>query len=247
MSAIKIDADILGGTPCFAGTRVPVKTLFSLIEHGRTIDYFLEGFPTVSREQVLMVLQEAGMRVIAVNPHDERPDLTPTAFWSAYRERMRLGRWSDYQDNRTWTEFAKLQAEAVCHDFGLLTSREYLRLDVAAWTNASDDKRDWRLQVAFEVESLDWCDELCKLAHVNATLKVLIGYEFHRRRDAIDTLKERFALQGDLLVGRGEQWLIAFGPRGWSRDDRWNAFTLTAEGVSALPDDLPLAGLMMAD
>jgi uncharacterized protein (DUF433 family) len=65
MFAIQIDPDILGGTPCFAGTRVPVKTLFDLLERGRTVDYFLEGFPTVSRDQVIAVLETARERLFA--------------------------------------------------------------------------------------------------------------------------------------------------------------------------------------
>jgi uncharacterized protein (DUF433 family) len=59
MNPIKIDPEIMGGTPCFAGTRVPIKTLFDLLERGRSIDYFLDGFPTVTREQVIAVLELA--------------------------------------------------------------------------------------------------------------------------------------------------------------------------------------------
>jgi uncharacterized protein (DUF433 family) len=65
MSPIQIDPDILSGAPCFAGTRVPVDTLFDLLERGRTVDYFLEGFPTVRREQVVAVLDLARERVVA--------------------------------------------------------------------------------------------------------------------------------------------------------------------------------------
>jgi uncharacterized protein (DUF433 family) len=51
--------NVLGGTPVFAGTRVPVESLFDYLNHGRTIDYFLEQFPTVRREQVETLLNEA--------------------------------------------------------------------------------------------------------------------------------------------------------------------------------------------
>jgi uncharacterized protein (DUF433 family) len=51
--------DILGGTPVFAGTRVPVHTLIEYLSAGDSIDDFLEGFPTVSREQVLEFLAHA--------------------------------------------------------------------------------------------------------------------------------------------------------------------------------------------
>lgn len=44
--------DVLGGTPVFAGTRVPIQTLIDYLEGGESIDDFLKGFPTVTREQV---------------------------------------------------------------------------------------------------------------------------------------------------------------------------------------------------
>ena len=58
--------DILGGTPVFRGTRVPVQTLIEYLEGGQTIDEFLDGFPTVSREQVIAFLEEAKARMLAV-------------------------------------------------------------------------------------------------------------------------------------------------------------------------------------
>lgn len=57
--------DILGGTAVFAGTRVPVQTLIDYLEGGESIDAFLEGFPTVRREQVIAFLEEAKVRVVA--------------------------------------------------------------------------------------------------------------------------------------------------------------------------------------
>ena len=53
---ISIQPDILGGTPVFKNTRVPVQTLIDYLRAGDTIDAFLADFPTVSREQVLEVL-----------------------------------------------------------------------------------------------------------------------------------------------------------------------------------------------
>ena len=54
-----VNPRILGGTPVFAGTRVPVDSLFDYLKRGRTVDYFLEQFPTVKREQVEKLLDEA--------------------------------------------------------------------------------------------------------------------------------------------------------------------------------------------
>ena len=58
-SVIHSDPEILGGTPVFAGTRVPVQSLFDHLEAGDSIDEFLEGFPSVRREQVIAVLKES--------------------------------------------------------------------------------------------------------------------------------------------------------------------------------------------
>lgn len=58
-SPIASDREILGGTPCFGGTRVPVKNLFDAVAHGRSLDYFLEQFPSVTREQTLAVVELA--------------------------------------------------------------------------------------------------------------------------------------------------------------------------------------------
>ena len=54
---ITTDPDILGGTPVFKGTRVPVKTLFDYLADSLTLDYFLESFPSVSRDLAIAVLR----------------------------------------------------------------------------------------------------------------------------------------------------------------------------------------------
>ena len=54
---INIDHEILGGTPVFSGTRVPIKNLFDYLESGESIDYFLDDFGSVQREQVIKVLE----------------------------------------------------------------------------------------------------------------------------------------------------------------------------------------------
>ncbi len=58
-SAISADPEVMGGTPVFAGTRVPVKTLLDYLEAGETLDEFLDHFPSVSRQQVIAVLELA--------------------------------------------------------------------------------------------------------------------------------------------------------------------------------------------
>ena len=63
-TAIKTDPKVMHGTPCFAGTRVAVQTLFDWLEEGHDIDFFLEQFPSVRREQVVAVLEAAGRRTV---------------------------------------------------------------------------------------------------------------------------------------------------------------------------------------
>ena len=64
-SVISCSPDVMGGTPVFSGTRVPVQTLLDYLEAGESIDAFLEGFPSVSREQVITFLEQAKDRLIA--------------------------------------------------------------------------------------------------------------------------------------------------------------------------------------
>ena len=63
-AVISSSLDVMGGTPVFAGTRVPVQTLIDYLEGGESIDDFLEGFPTVTREQVIAFLEEVKERMI---------------------------------------------------------------------------------------------------------------------------------------------------------------------------------------
>ncbi len=58
--------DIMGGTPVFAGTRVPVQTLLDYLKAGESIDDFLDGFPTVTRGQVIALLEEAEKHLVAM-------------------------------------------------------------------------------------------------------------------------------------------------------------------------------------
>ena len=55
--------DILGGTPVFRGTRMPVKTLFDYLADGLSLDYFLETFPSVSRDEAAAVLRYGWQRI----------------------------------------------------------------------------------------------------------------------------------------------------------------------------------------
>ena len=62
---ISASPDVMGGTPVFTVTRVPIQTLLDYLEGGESIDDFLEGFPTVTRKQVIAFLEEAKERMVA--------------------------------------------------------------------------------------------------------------------------------------------------------------------------------------
>ena len=61
---ISRDPEVMGGTPVFHGTRAPVQTLLDYLEAGESIDHFLAGFPSVTREHVIDFLEEAKDRLI---------------------------------------------------------------------------------------------------------------------------------------------------------------------------------------
>ncbi|MBE9156963.1 DUF433 domain-containing protein [Nodosilinea sp. LEGE 06152] len=63
-SVLSISSEVMGGALVFAGTRVPVETFFDYLKAGESVDDFLEGFPSVSREQVVGLLEEIGRQLL---------------------------------------------------------------------------------------------------------------------------------------------------------------------------------------
>jgi uncharacterized protein (DUF433 family) len=59
------DPEIMGGEPVFVGTRVPVKTLLVYLESGEALEEFLDDFPTVTKDQAIAFLEEAGRALLA--------------------------------------------------------------------------------------------------------------------------------------------------------------------------------------
>jgi uncharacterized protein (DUF433 family) len=68
------DPEVMGGTPVFHGTRAPVQTLLDYLEAGESIDDFLDGFPSVTREQVVSFLEQATDQQV---PLTIEPELIP--------------------------------------------------------------------------------------------------------------------------------------------------------------------------
>jgi uncharacterized protein (DUF433 family) len=67
-SIVLTDPEIISGDPCFAGTRVPVRTLLDYIEGGDSLDEFLEDFPTVARRQAIGFLEQSADAMLATIP-----------------------------------------------------------------------------------------------------------------------------------------------------------------------------------
>ena len=61
---IHSDPEIMGGTPVFVGTRVPLQNLIDYLEGGESIEDFLDGFPSVKREQVIAVIEAAKLKML---------------------------------------------------------------------------------------------------------------------------------------------------------------------------------------
>jgi uncharacterized protein (DUF433 family) len=70
-SVVRCDPGVLGGTPVFAGTRVPVKNLVDYLAAGDSLERFLEHFPSVTREQAVAVIEIAG-DLLASRAHPPR-------------------------------------------------------------------------------------------------------------------------------------------------------------------------------
>ena len=64
-SVVHSDPDILGGTPVFVGTRVPVQALIDYIEGGHSLEKFLDDFPTVSRNIAVAAIEQAKVHLLA--------------------------------------------------------------------------------------------------------------------------------------------------------------------------------------
>jgi uncharacterized protein (DUF433 family) len=65
---VVVDPEIMSGTPCFAGTRVPVRSLLDYLEAGDPLDEFLEQFPTVSRTQAVAFLEQSAEAMLGKIP-----------------------------------------------------------------------------------------------------------------------------------------------------------------------------------
>jgi uncharacterized protein (DUF433 family) len=107
---VSVDPGVMGGRPCFAGTRVPVQAFLDRVEGGDSIDEFLASFPTVKRNQVVAFLQHAAQCFIAVVTNGEDVDLKLSS-----RELARLNRWADRERKAGRTRVFESPADYAAH------------------------------------------------------------------------------------------------------------------------------------
>ena len=169
--------------------------------------------------------------------------LTPKAFWEDYKEYLREhGSVKAWESRPIWTKLATKAAEHACRSFGYRTQREFLKIDVIGYEGPEPDY-DWHLRVAFEHEnSPTWREELCKLTHVAADLRVLAAFYNEKGKDPEARLREAMEQLGDRITRvPGVQWLFIFAPLECNSSTRFRAWIATdAHTISELPDDNPL-------
>ena len=187
-------------------------------------------------------------------------DCTPKGFWKLYSEMLNDSKdestTTNYHNDLLWTnKIIKLVTNMLRSKLRLETQNEYFRIDVIGFTTNWEEENtiakqrreaekiemhplhNWKLKVAYEHEnSDDWSDELCKLCHVAADLKVISSYfDFKKEEDIEETLKyyiKRLNSEGTLCRAEGK-WLFVFGPRKKSGDS-FKAYTLD-DNMNVIP------------
>ena len=182
--------------------------------------------------------------------------VTPEKFWELYKEMLKgVRNTTDYRNDSTWTkEIIDKVRIMLNEDLELETQKEYFRIDVTGHTTEWNEEiqiakqrekdegikmrplHNWKLKVAYEHEnSEDWSDELCKLCHIAADLKVISSYCDFSKDDIEKTLKyyiKRLDAEGTMRRADGK-WLFVFGPRKKSGDS-FKAFTLD-DSLNVIP------------
>ena len=182
--------------------------------------------------------------------------IAPEMFWELYAKMLNeKGTSEAYKNDSAWTEIIIPKVTEMIHsEMELKTQNEYFRIDVTGYTTKWEEEKEiakqrekeeggkmpplhnWKLRIAYEHEnSDDWSDELCKLCHITADLKVISSY-CHFSRDNIEKTLQYYICKlkkEGTLRQEGGKWLFVFGPRKNNGDsiktysgDSFKAFTL---------------------
>ncbi len=175
---------------------------------------------------------------------------SPQSFWAVFRDKLGTvlpldvgfngGRLEAYSNNGVWTKVALHAARQACRECGLLTQKEYLRIDLIGYDRREDQScPNWDLRVAFEHEnSDDWDDEICKLVHVVADLCIVASY-YRDIEQTISKLETTIEVMGDRMNRvPGRKWLFVFGPRCVNSRDPFKAYSWDESvGLIDISDD----------
>ena len=155
-------------------------------------------------------------------------DNLPMKFWNLYSaELSRCQNWEIYMNDTEWTKFATKAAKNVCKELGLNFQKEYFRIDLIGYKEYS--KHNWHLKIAFEHENgRSWEDELCKLSHVIADLRVIVSYHNFKNIEGPKTniLKKLNELSDRVFRYPELAWLFICGPRKISGRNPFLAYTI---------------------
>ena len=182
----------------------------------------------------------------------ETKSLTPERFWELYSEKLnKNATYTDYKDNKKWTKVVISIAKKVITDMSkdipddgeFKVNSEYFHIDLIGYTtkwseekqkNREKQQHDWKLKVAYEHENdtNTWHDELCKLSHIVADLRVISSYyDFRKEKKIEELLQDRIKKLGMWRIHRvpNSQWLFVFGPRCVCEEEAFRAFTIDSE------------------
>lgn len=185
---------------------------------------------------------------------EEIGSLTPVRFWELYSEKLkeagkRPKTYKAYQHSPKWTEVVLPIAEEVIRymlndvpehgDFKV--DSEYFKIDLIGYTTKWSEvkekgkkrQHDWKLKIAYEHENSNkWDDELCKLCHIVADLRVISSYYNLGQEETIkDLLQDRIEKLGIWRIHRvpNSSWLFVFGPCWACKEKQFRAFTIDSE------------------
>lgn len=185
---------------------------------------------------------------------EENLSITPERFWELYagelnEEGKKPETLKAYRDKTTWTKKVKKIAESAITkmlDLPYFTEHsdikvdsEYFRIDVIGYTTkwnkqeTKDRQHDWELKIAYEHENDDksWHDELCKLCHIVADLRVIHSYHDLKKKNEIEKLLQNKVKRLRMRMKRvpNSSWLFIFGPLCKPFDSPFEAFTVDSE------------------
>ena len=181
---------------------------------------------------------------------EEIKSLTPTMFWELYSEKLNeAGTYQAYQHSSEWSPVVIEMAKKVIVDMlgdipdegDCKVDSEYFRIDLIGYTTKWEQKRkgekkqhDWKLKIAYEHENdaNKWDDELCKLCHIVADLRVVSScYDFRKKKKIEELLQDMINKLDMWRIHRvpNSHWLFVFGPCWVCKEKPFRAFTIDSE------------------